>query len=184
MPSLKPYRDYDAHEEVNLFAISGASLPIPKGTIVRIATGWHSDLNPQVIVGSPGQAFGNTVSPRWQVQPLASVLNNTGSNDAFGITLFDVRETDENSNKLIYSPQSQWERSCVLSGQACPILTRGILHYSGIDGTPAGGTRLYPTGGATNGLTTFVVPGERAVAVAMGPKDSQGFVLVKFDFAN
>ena len=187
MPNIKPYRDYSEHEVVNLFAISGASLPITKGSIVRIATGWHSDLNPQIIAGSPGATYANTVSPRWGTQPLASVINNTGGGDAFGITLFDVKETDENGNKLLFSPQGQWERSCVLSGQACPILTRGIVHFSGVDGSPVGGTKLYVTGGngaIANGLTTFVVPGDNAVARALGPKDSQGYVLVKFDFTN
>ncbi|SRR3990167_11114943 len=187
MPNLKPLRDYSEHEVVNLFAISGASLPINKGSIVRIATGWHSALAPQLMAGTIGQVVANTVSQRWNVQALASVINNTGGGDAFGITLLDVRETDENSNQLIYQPQSQWERSCVLSGQACPILTRGIVHYSGVDGNPAGGAKLYVTGGngtIANGLTTFVVPGDNAVARALGPKDSQGFVLVKFDFTN
>lgn len=184
MPNLKPYRDYSEHEVVNLFAISGASLPIPKGTIVRIATGWHSDLNPQAIAGDVGNTYPNTLSPRWQVQALASVVNNTGGGDAFGITLFDVKETDEHGNKLLFSPQSQWERSCVLSGQACPILTRGLVHYSGVDGSPVGGQRLYVTGGVNNGLTTFAVPGDVSVATALGPKDSLGYVLVKFDFTN
>ena len=74
-----------------------------------------------------------------------------------------------------------------MSGQACPVLTRGIVHFSGVDGNPVGGQKLYVTGGngtIGNGLTTFVVPGDNAVARALGPKDSQGYVLVKFDFTN
>lgn len=186
MPNLKPFRDYSEHEVVNgLFAVSGASLPISKGSIVRIATGWHSALAPQVMGGTFGNTISNTVSQRWNVPALVSVVNSTGANDAFGITLFDVRETDENGNLLLYQPQSQWERSCVLSGQACPILTRGMVLYSGIDGTPAGGTKLYVTGGngsVANGLTTTVAG--NAVAIALGPKDSLGFALIKVDFIN
>lgn len=184
MPNLKPYRDYSSHEIVDLFAISGASLPISKGTVVRLGTGIHSDLGGPIMAGSPGAAYPNVVSTRWNVQPLATVINNTGGGDAFGITLFDVRETDENGNKLLYSPQSQFERSCVLSGQACPILTRGIVHYSGVDGNPVAGQKLYVTGGNVNGLTTFTVPGDNSLIRALGPKDSQGYVLIKFDFMN
>lgn len=180
MPNIKPLRDYSEHEVLNLFGWSGSALPISKGTICRIVTGVHSDLNTQIFNGSPGATYPNVLSPRWEVQPRVGAFTTTGANDALGITLLDIREVDEHGNKLLFSPQSQYERSCVLSGQQVPILTRGLLHFSGIDGTPAGGTKLYPTGGTNLMLTTTVCG--NPVGTALGPKDSQGYVFVKFDF--
>ena len=48
-----------------------------------------------------------------------------------GMLLYDVREDDENGEKLIFNPRKAAENDYVISGQAVPILTRGIVLYSG-----------------------------------------------------
>ena len=35
MPTLRPFRDYDEHDVVNLFKYSG-TIPVNKGTVVKI----------------------------------------------------------------------------------------------------------------------------------------------------
>ena len=37
MPTLRPFRDYDEHDVINLFSWSGA-VPAYKGTMVKIAS--------------------------------------------------------------------------------------------------------------------------------------------------
>ena len=42
MPNLLPFRDYDEHDVINLFAYDGTS--VNKGTLVKVksANGWES----------------------------------------------------------------------------------------------------------------------------------------------
>ena len=46
MPTLLPFRDYDEHDVINLFAWDGA-VPATKGTIVKIkGDGWQAGATP------------------------------------------------------------------------------------------------------------------------------------------
>ena len=44
-----------------------------------------------------------------------------------GLTLLQTANYDENGEKLLYYPQKQLETQSVLTGQAVPILTKGIV---------------------------------------------------------
>jgi hypothetical protein len=144
MPTLRPFRDYDEKDVINLYAYSG-SIPVQKGTLVRIAgDGFRPDNEPIEMLGNYGDFSVNN----WVGQPL-------------GMLLFDVRELDENSIPLKYNPRKAAEMEAALSGQAVPIVTRGIFLYSGVI-----------TGGAISG--TPIVAGADAYAGAGGVVSTTG----------
>ena len=68
---------------------------------------------------------------------------NTDEDNAIGMLLYDVKETDENGEKLIFNPRKAAELQVALSGQAVPVVSKGIFLYKGIDGTPTAGGNAY-----------------------------------------
>lgn len=174
--NIKPFRDVSEHDVLNLFTYSGASLPVTKGTFVRISSGWSSTVDPNSIAGSPGFTYGNSLSPRWSV-PATVTSVSTWDEVPLGITLYDIREVDENGELLVFRPQKKDEMQCVLSGEAVPIVTKGMFLYSGVNGGAAtGGSLAYS--GPLNGLYTT---GVNSVGKFLGPVDSNGCVLLKLD---
>ena len=144
MPTLRPFRDYDEKDVINLFGYSGAfvdsSLQIlaTKGTLVKVAgNGFRPDVEPIEMLGNMG-AFNvnNWVGQRYGVVPKVTVCNVNGctkpSDVPIGMLLFDVRELDENQLPLKYNPRKAAEMEAAISGQAVPIVTRGVFLYSGV----------------------------------------------------
>ena len=180
MPNIKPLRDVDEHVVINLFAFSGA-LPVSKGTLVRIETGYDAGADPlSLAAGTVGQSYQNTVSTRWVVPHKVSTAG-TGDRP-IGMLLYDVRETDENGELLIFKPRKRWEMQTALSGEAVPILTKGLVLYTGVanNQSPTGGALAYI--GAAGVLSTAGA-GTSIVSVGrfLGPTDSNGWVLVKLE---
>lgn len=136
--TLRPFRDYDEKDVLNLFAYSGAvvdatyQILATKGTIVKIAgDGFRNDVEPLEMLGNFG-AFSvtNWVGQRYGAVPKVTVA---GTGDQYvGMTLFDTRELDENQLPLKYNPRKAAEMEAVISGQVVPIVTRGLFLYSGI----------------------------------------------------
>lgn len=143
--TLKPFRDYSEHDVINLFSYSGnqdaLGVVAYKGTVVKVVgSGFmpvavpFSGLNGTVPVdleGAVGASYPNTVSTRYAVT--AKVGAASSGDNAIGITLYDVRELDENGEKLVFNPRKAAEMNVVISGQAVPVLTRGVISYSGSD---------------------------------------------------
>ena len=136
---LKPFRDYSEHEVLNLFAFSGtaesAAVMATRGAAVKIsAEGFttgpsNSSANqPTDFLGDVGSSFPLSNSQRFGVRPKVTLAT---SGDVLGLTLMDVRELDENGEKLIFNPRKAAEMNVVISGQAVPVLTRGVVLYSG-----------------------------------------------------
>ena len=98
MANLKAFRQYDEHDVVNLFSLTGNSITVPfnKGTLVAVTgDGWKNDASSDLdMLGNPGQSFTNMVSQRYGV-PACVTVAATGDN-ILGVTLYDVKETDEN----------------------------------------------------------------------------------------
>ena len=172
MPNLRPFRDYNEHDVVNLFSYSG-TLPVNKGTIVKIVGDGWKNTDEMDFLGSPGNAFGNTVSERYGV---AAKVADAGSGDAsLGILLYDVKETDENGEKLAFNPRKAAEMNVALSGQAVPVATRGTFLYSGAVGTPAAGGTAYWNG------TEISSVGGTTIGSFLGAKDADNNVLVRIN---
>ena len=141
MPNLRPFRDYDEHDVINLFtltdkntSLSSDGSKVNKGTLVQInttdnANGWMNTEEAIGSMGNAGTAVGGTVSLRYGVQ--AKVEPCASGQVPIGITLYDMAERDENGEKLLYHPRKADEMQVVLSGQAMPVVTKGIFLYSG-----------------------------------------------------
>jgi len=176
--TLLPFRQYAEEDVLNLYRWSG-SVPANKGTVVSITSGWVSDRNDLDFLGSVGAGYANTVSERYGVRPYVSAAA-TGDAGVLGMTLYDVKETDENGEKFIFRKDKMEENDVVLSGQAVPVVTRGVFLYSGItDGVPSAGGLLYASGGQL--IATNPGAGSTKVGKCLGAKDKNGWVLVKLE---
>jgi len=145
--TLRPFRDYSEHDVVNLFTYSGAQdangVIATAGTVVKVigngfqpvvastnppGTGFLGAV-PVDMAGSVGAGFANVVSDRYALT--AKVTAASSGDVAMGITLVTTQELDENGEKLVFNPRKIAEKGVVISGQSVPVLTRGIVVYSG-----------------------------------------------------
>jgi len=179
MANLKAFRQYSEHDVVNLFALTGngITLPFNKGTLVSIVgDGWKNDNDDShLMAGNPGQDYSNTVSQRYGIPSMVTIA--ASGDNHLGITLYDVKELDENGEKLIFNPRKAAELQAVVSGQAVPVMTKGIVLYNGVAGTPAAGGAAYS---AANGVISATAGG-KVIGKFLGTKDGQGNVLVKIE---
>ena len=143
MATLRPFRDYDEKDVINLFSLqTGATLPVLKGIMVKLhTTGWQSDQELSLL-GDVGTSVTNVTSQRYGV---AANVDLCGATDMpLGMLLHDVRSTDENGELLKFNPRKAAEIEAVIEGQAVPIVTRGIFLMKDIAGsTPTVGAKLY-----------------------------------------
>ena len=147
--TLKPFRQYDEHDVINMFAYDvdatvTAGVQATAGTIVQTTSGgWKAGEDIHDISASQPNAavnnnsYGNTLSLRYNL--LSEVVKFAGLTDdgvdvvqPLGMLLHDVRTLDENGEDLRYNPRKADEMQVVVPGQAVPIVTRGIflLHDS------------------------------------------------------
>ena len=183
--TLLPFRQVHENDVVNLFAYDGSSAT--RGLIVKLKTtaGW--DIDDDLGTDSINNSYANTVSDRYNVK--ARVETCTSGDTPFGMLMYDVAETDENGEKLIYHPRKAHEMQVSVSGQAVPVLTKGIVlvnmpladHNSQ---TIAAATELYA--GDAGAMIAHGSPsgkGLRRVGTCLGPTGANGELLVKLDFA-
>ena len=140
MPNIKPFRDYDPHDVINLFAIAAATGS--KGTFVQ-----PSVFNPSNHAGytniGVGAEYDGTWSKRFAVNARV-VPAISGQAAAIGMTLYDTVENDSNGVPVRFSPQYVKDaNSWVGSGEAVPILTRGLVEISGFIGAAGPGSGAY-----------------------------------------
>ena len=187
---LKPFRDYSEHDVINLFAFGdtaqalGTSDVVYAGSCVKVKTGW-SNTDETQFLGNVGAGFNNTVSQRYGVSADVEFTDGGADEAALGITLYDVREYDENGEALKFNPRKQAELQASLSGQAVPIATRGLFLMATGSWTNSANVAInmdvFATGDGK--ITTL---GAKAVnnriGRTLGGADADGSVLVKFDF--
>jgi len=153
---LRPFRDYDEHDVLNLFAydttgLNAGSISITKGSLVKIATGWKN-YDSGVELGGGIEFIGgagtlqptNVVSQRYGVT--AKVVTSTTGETPIGMMLYDVKDVDENGELLKYNPRKAAEMQAVIPGQAVPVVTRGIFLVQGVLGSPTAGGVAYAGG--------------------------------------
>ena len=196
--SLKPFRQHAETDVVNLFQLqdddgdivaSYADLKadgakMSKGILVSVkGNGWKNSDDPvgKTGIGNPGASYDNTVSFRYGAT--AAVEPYKAGEEPLGITLFDVAEVDENGEKLIYNPRKAAEMQAVVSGQAVPVLTKGIILYSGLMSAdpPAAGDPVYAHKTQGGQLSKSLQTNAPQVGVALGALDADGFQLIKID---
>lgn len=177
MPTLRPFRDYDEKDVINLYSFSG-TIPANKGTLVKIVQGFVSSDEPVEMLSAVGASYNNVQSQRYGAY--AKVAAAGAGENVLGLLLKDIRETDENGEQLKFNPIKAAEMDVVLSGQAVPIVTCGTFLYSGAvlaAQTPAAHTKLYP--GVSGELTTGV--SGTSVGFCLGGKDTNSCVLIRLD---
>ena len=139
--SLKPFRQFDEHDVINLFTydvdatVSAAGVQALAGTIVSVnGNGFvSSDDIHDISASQPNAAvnnngYNNTVSLRYNL--LAEVVAHDGTGDgakALGMLLHDVKTLDENGEDLRYNPRKADEMQVVIPGQAVPLVTKGLF---------------------------------------------------------
>ena len=173
--TIRPFRDYSEHEVINLFALSGEA---NKGTFVTSAgSGWNFS-TPSAF--DDNSFISGTVSARFNV-PHRVIPAPSGTVPAMvlGMTLKDVRSVDENGYPLKFEPKKAAERDLIISGEAVPVVKRGVFLYSGVSGTPAFGSGLAVSDAGDGSLKVVGAGASTAVARALGPKDANGFVLIE-----
>jgi hypothetical protein len=177
MANLKPFRDYDEHDVINLFAVNSASAN--KGTVVT-ADGNGVNFKDATSLDNLSP-FGNTLSAQfnvpWTVSPAAS---GSAKGSIVGLLLKDVRKFDENGEQLIFNPRKAAEMDVIISGQAAPILTKGLVLVSGIVGTPnfGSGAAVSDAGG---GDLKVIAYASATVGKFLGPKNDEGYALLKIE---
>ena len=180
--NLRPFRDYDEHDVINLFTLSGdITNGVTKGHLVHVPESGYGWLNTDELqrLGAVGSTYTNTVSDRYGVNAKVGVA--LSGSTLLGMTLYDVKETDENGEKYVFNPRKAAENDVVISGQAVPILTRGIVLYSCSQlatDDPSAGATLYSD---NNGELTTTSGGGSAVGIALGGKDADNAVLVRIN---
>jgi hypothetical protein len=188
---LEPFRDYSEHDVLNLFAFGDEAVALNTtttvyaGSCVKVKTGWSASNEPQDMIGNVGAGYDNTVSQRWGVASDVEYTDGGLDEAALGITLYDVREYDENGEALKFHPRKQDELQCSLSGQAVPIATRGVfLMATGAWASSAGVLQNQDVFATGNGQVTTL--GAKAInnriGRTLGGPSTDGSVLVKFDF--
>ena len=144
MANLRPFRDYDEKDVINMFALDTADAiadggfpnlltsydgRVTKGTLVGWAggdAGWHSDVEPvEMTEAAGGLDPQNVTSQRYGV--LSQVRIVEAAEKVLGMLLNDVAVVDENGEQLKFNPRKASELEAVIEGQPVPIVTRGLF---------------------------------------------------------
>ena len=134
---LLPFRQYDENDVINLFANATADAnPTTNGNgsagvFVSIQSGggnFSKDPVTYVDRTELGASYAHTRNqyPEVQLKVTAAAVAAPAA-EVIGLTLKQTLEADENGEKLLYNPVKKDELQAVLSGQACPVASRGIL---------------------------------------------------------
>jgi hypothetical protein len=189
MPNLLPFRDYSEHEVLNFFSCTDIA---NKGTLVKPKRSYkstgsvdNSTAGPLNLgTSSPGAAYPNTVTQNFElVGQVEIVADYDDLPTAMGILLKDIREFDENGEKLIFDTRKAAEMDVIMKDiQAVPILTRGLILVNDIDTTNRGGGGGNPDVGdaayvGSNG--SIGTDGIVVIGKFLSRLDENGYALVK-----
>ena len=201
-PNLKPFRDYDEHEVINLYAhVDG---DVNKGTFVAITAAdgntnvWQSANSPATPHLGGDAAFSANTPARatilrevvqWKVDTAAGSLTEGAGSVPLGVILYDVKEENQWGEKTIFRPLTERaERQVVPSGAAIPILVRGLIKTNGFTGTPGPGSGAILSSGAGAGgagwaQVTNGVSGNTLARVGkfLTSADADGYALLKVE---
>ena len=149
---LLPFRDYDEHDVINLFALAAADVNDnltttgkgDAGVVVKLTSTAHAadstpenwDLNKAPV--TYGADTGNYMMGSQTIPHLGSngypsaslevaAASKTAGEPAIGITLRQTAKYDENGESLLRYPVKRDEYMAVSPGQVVPVLTKGIV---------------------------------------------------------
>lgn len=145
---LKPMRDYSEHDVNNFFTLADPTGA--KGTLVTILGSGFVNNASQGIAYNLFPNVPNVYSPRFEVK--AKVRQSVSGEKPFGMTLYDTLEVNQFNYPLLYDPVRKAEAQAVVSGEAVPIVRKGLFLVQVVSGsgiaTPQPGTAavVYGTG--------------------------------------
>lgn len=121
---LNPWRSYNEADVINMFSLDVNTGEA--GSLVRVSNGNMSqDVVDYVADNDWTSPIGHARS-EYPVNPLkVTKVTGTGEVGVLGIMLRDVRDTDENGEKLKYYSVKKDELQCVITGETVPIATKG-----------------------------------------------------------
>ena len=184
--NFKPFRDYSEHDVLNLFKLVDATGA--KATPVVIAnSGWNNNNGtPRVALDlAAGLGNPNIYSPRWEIYP--ALRRAVSGEKPLGLTLYDTREVNYLGYPLIYDQQRAKELQTVTSGQAVPVVRKGIFivgpFQTGESPAPGKYAAVRGTGeigvaAATTGVSGVALP---VFGEFLGTKDTDGYALVSIN---
>jgi hypothetical protein len=126
---LLPNRSINEKDVINGYSFNSNSGEA--GTFVKVSAG-NLNLDP-VEYGDFGPFANSLGNAKSQYPYVPQKVTAAGTGDAgliIGMILRDVREVDENGEKLLYYPQKKQDLQCVLSGEAVPIASRGVVEIN------------------------------------------------------
>lgn len=184
--NLKPFRDYSEHDVLNLFKLVDQTGS--KATPVVISnSGWNNNNSAPKVAVDLASSLGNPniYSPRWDIYP--AVRKAVSGEKPLGITLYDVREVNQFNYPLIYDKQRREEAQAVVSGQAVPIVAKGLFLVGPFQTgeVPAPGKYLAVRGTGEIGVSATAT-GVSGVALPvfgefLGYKDTDGYALARIN---
>lgn len=148
---LLPFRDYDEHEVLNLFALDGLA---DAGTLVSANT--FNPMNGMFTYQAVGYQHAGVTSYRFvNANKVVQATSGAARNDVLGITLYDVKEKDENEIPLVFNRKLAEEKEIVISGETVPVVRRGLftIKPQAYQGTPGVNTRAIV---GSNGRFQFI----------------------------
>ena len=174
---LLPFRQYAEQDVVNLYSNAtcnestdstgdgdaGVFVSVVSGNLNQGPTMYDHNVPSSISWNTAGIPHlgkdGYPIVPlKVDVAPAAS----SGS-AVLGVTLYQTALKDENGEKLLYYPQKALESQAVLSGQAVPVLTKGIITLS-------------LSAGSTNGASATSDPEGWAPGKGFKPSNTAGLV--------
>jgi hypothetical protein len=126
---LLPNRSINEKDVINGYSFDSNSGEA--GTFVKVSAG-NLNLDP-VEYGDFGPFANSLGNAKSQYPYVPQKVTTAGASDAgliVGMLLRDVREVDENGEKLLYYPQKKQDLQCVLSGEAVPVASRGVVEIN------------------------------------------------------
>ena len=177
---LLPFRDYDEHEVVNIYALDAGntvgagtyvdlsdadkrSTVADNGVFVKVKAGsLGSQRDPMDVTSDKfGGYLGSKDYPHvgrntYPANPLTVEAVSASGDGCLGVTLRQTATHDENGEKLQYYPVKKDELYAVLPGETVPVLGRGLVTLTdqALVGSPQVGDKLVPwTNGTASGIT-------------------------------
>tara|TARA_Y100000310_G_scaffold158173_1_gene157594 strand:- start:1624 stop:2211 length:588 start_codon:yes stop_codon:yes gene_type:complete len=186
---LRGFRDYSEHDVINLF--SHIDSAVDDGSVVMLnkntnwdVKGWRNDdenIEGTSMLGDVGAAYNNTVSQRYGVLARVENCGTALADVPVGMSLYGVAELDENGEKLIYNPRKAAEMQVVVSGQALPVVSKGMFLYD--YGTAS--TAIVGYNARVGAGGTIVTGGAgKVIGKWLGNSDVNGHALLHLDIAN
>ena len=180
---LLPFRQYDDNDVINFYSYDLETGEA--GSVVKVSA---ADLQDEPVkytqrgdANSWQTTMGNALSMYPEVPYKVTKVSDTGAGvRPLGILLRDIRNKDENGENLLYYPRKKEELQCVVSGEAVPVVTRGLftINSKGLGGgiAPAINSWALPSdNGTITGVTSTIVNHHLTSAHSIGQFIATGF---------